>query len=72
MIAPCVIARPLETAERLLREAGVSSVEIKQTRPPKGGPSGPCRVIRQRATPSGIELVTAASALLAEREAPHD
>jgi hypothetical protein len=67
-----VIARPLDAAQRLLRQAGVELVEIKQTQPPRGGLKGPLRVIRQRATADGVELVVAASAPLPDGEDSHD
>ncbi len=59
---PLVLSRELDEAERLLREAGVESIEVKETAPPRRpGPAGPPRVVRQRFTPYGVELVVAAS-----------
>jgi hypothetical protein len=72
MSHPCVIARPLDGAQRMLREAGVTMVDVKQTMPPRGGPNGALRVIRQRAGSDGVEIVVAASAPLPETEACHD
>jgi len=72
MTVPCVIARPLEAAERMLGEAGVTAVEVTRTGPPRRPLSGPLRVIRQRAAPGGVELVVAGSAPLPETEACYD
>ena len=72
MSAPSVIARPLEAAERLLGDAGVAAVRVRRTQPPRGGPSGPLRVIRQRETRDGIELVVSPSVPLPQREKSHD
>jgi hypothetical protein len=72
MSAPSVIARPLEGAERLLGAAGVVAVGVERTQPPRGGPAGPLRVIRQRETSDGVELVVSPSLPLPERERSHD
>jgi len=72
MSAPSVIAMPLEAAERLLGDAGVVAVRVRRTQPPRGGPAGPLRVIRQRETHDGVELVVSPSAPLPERETSHD
>ena len=72
MTIPCVIALPLDAAQRLLRDAGVSAIGVTRTGPPRGGPIGVLRIIRQRATDAGVELVTSASVSLADREACHD
>jgi len=72
MNGPSVIARPLLVAERLLADAGVAAVEVQRTEPPRGGPAGPLRVIRQRETADGIELVVAPSVPLLNREEAHD
>ncbi len=72
MSVPCVIAMPVEVAERMLREAGVTVIKARHTAPPRGGLRGPLRVVRQRTIQDGIELVVAASAPLPEAEAPHD
>jgi hypothetical protein len=39
---------------------------VNQTSPPRAAPAGPLRVVRQRTTPAGVELVLAASVPLAE------
>ena len=68
MKEPSVIARPLPEARAVLEAAGVKVVAVVETRSPKGAPEGPLRVVRQRATPEGVELVTTASVPLVRRE----
>jgi hypothetical protein len=68
---PCVIAWPLDAAQRMLHDVGVSVIAVKQTQPPKGGLEGPLRVVRQRGTTDAVELVVAAAAPLPETEASH-
>lgn len=68
MKRPSVIARPLEEARRLLEEAGARAVEVVETGPPRGGPTGALRVVRERWTGEGVHLVVAASVVLAEEE----
>ena len=72
MSVPSVIARPLGAAERLLGDAGVVAVRVDRAHPPRGGPAGPLRVIRQRETRDGIELVVSPSVPLPEKEESHD
>jgi len=72
MNAPSVIARPLSEAQRILQAAGVQAVVTKQTSPPHGAPSGALRVVRQRLTSEGLELVVAPSAPLLEGTESHD
>jgi hypothetical protein len=69
-VIPLLLARELPEAERLLREAGVETIEVKQTAPPRRKqPAGPLRVVRQRRLEQGVELVVAASmALRCENE----
>ncbi len=59
-----VVGRPLEEARRLLEAAGVKLLNVLETRSPRGGPTGPLRVVRQRETAEGVVLTTAASAPL--------
>jgi hypothetical protein len=68
----CVIAMVLDDAERMLREEGVTAVDVIRTQPPRGGPAGPLRVVRQRQTHDGVELMVSPSAPLPEREKSHD
>lgn len=68
MREPSVIARPLPEARAILEAAGVKVVAVVETRSPKGAPEGPLRVVRQRATGEGVELVTTASVPLVRRE----
>jgi hypothetical protein len=72
MRTPSLLARPLPEARRLLEAAGVPLVEVKHTAPPRGAPSGPMRVVRQRSASDGVYLVAAASVSLAEGEDSHD
>jgi hypothetical protein len=72
MITPRAIALPMEAAQRLLRQQGETAIAVRQTRPPRGEPSGPLRVIRQLTSGGGVELVVAASIPLPDREASHD
>ncbi len=59
---PSVVGRELEQARRLLQAAGVTHVEVTETAPPaRRSPTGPLRVVRQRATEQGVSLVVAAS-----------
>ena len=71
-LQPSVIGRPLDIAEGMLREAGVTAVSVRRSQPPRGGPGGPLRVIRQREAAQGVELVVAASVPLPETEESHD
>ena len=68
MKAPSVIARPLPEARAILEAAGAKVAAVVETRSPKGAPGGPLRVVRQRVTPEGVELVTTASVPLVRRE----
>lgn len=61
MSIPCVVARPLAQARRMLEEAGVTVAAVKETAPPRGAPSGPLRVLRQRETDAGLELTAGRS-----------
>jgi len=72
MNVPTVVALRLDDAEAILREQGVSALEVKQTRPPGSTPGGPLRVLRQRTPPDGVELVVAASIPLLETEKNHE
>ncbi len=58
---PSVIGRPLEEAKALLEAAGVKLRNVLETRSPRGGPTGPLRVIRQQETAEGVVLTTASS-----------
>jgi len=68
MKAPWVIARPLSEARAILEAAGAKVTAVAETRSPKGAPAGPLRVVRQRVSPEGVELVTTASVPLIRRE----
>jgi len=68
MSVPWVVARLLSEARAILEEAGVQVGAVMETRAPGGAPEGPPRVIRQRATPEGVELVTTASVPSIRRE----
>ena len=72
MSHPCVLARRLDDAQRILDTAGVRVLGVERTAPPRGAPSGPPRVVRQRSTSEGVHLVTAASIPAAEGEDRHD
>jgi hypothetical protein len=71
MNAPHVVAWRLDEAEAVLQRQGVAIVNVKQARPPGSTPGGPLRVIRQRMSPEGAELVAAASIPLLETEKNH-
>lgn len=71
MNTPTVIALPLDQAEAVLQQQGVTIANVKQTRPPGAAPIGPVRVIGQRTSPTGVELVVAASVPLLETEKNH-
>ncbi len=64
MKAPSVICRSRSEAEGILREAGVRVTAIRRTAPAGGAPSGVERVVRQRGSEEGVELVVAASVVL--------
>ena len=64
MKAPSVIARELSEARRMLEDAGVTAAATTRTAPPGEAPSGPLRVVGQRETAEGVELVGAASVSL--------
>jgi hypothetical protein len=64
MRAPSVIARELSEARRILEEAGAAGAATRRTAPPGEAPSGPLRVVGQRETAEGVELVVAASVTL--------
>ncbi len=68
MSIPCVIALPVGEARRMLEEAGVAVAGTVETGPPEGAPSGPRRVVGQRAREEGVELVVAASVALSGEE----
>ncbi|MFB3880185.1 MAG: hypothetical protein ACE149_02925 [Armatimonadota bacterium] len=72
MTGSSLIALPLAAAREAVREHGGALPAVKQTRPPRGAPSGPLRVIRQRSVAGSLELVVAASVPLPETERPHD
>ena len=61
MKAPSVIGRLLPDAFEILEQAGIRVIETIRTSAPRGAPSGPLRVIRERARTEGVELVVAAS-----------
>ncbi len=66
---PDVVGRRLGEAVILLYEAGAAGVRIVRTSPPWAGrPKGVERVIRQRRTDGGVELVVAAEGYLRGRE----
>ncbi len=72
---PLVLSCELLEAERLLREAGVDLIDVTQTAPPRRRPpAGPPRVVRQRITARGVQLVVAPSVplLQASRAEPGD
>ncbi|MBN1459213.1 MAG: hypothetical protein JXA57_06740 [Armatimonadetes bacterium] len=71
MIVPTVVALLLDQAEAVLQQQGVAVASVKQTHPPEPIPVGPLRVIRQRTSPEGVELVAAASIPLLETEKNH-
>ncbi len=58
---PDVVALELTEAKKVLADAGIGNVQIKTTRPPRGGePVGEARVVRQRTLAAGdCELVIA-------------
>ena len=68
MSIPCVVARPLSEAKRVLEAAGILKATVAQTSPPQGAPAGPLRVVRQRSTSDGVELVVVGSVPLPERK----
>ena len=68
MKAPSVIARPLPEARAIIEAAGATVAGVVETRSPKGAPGGPLRVVRERVTPEGVELVTTSSVPLVRRE----
>jgi hypothetical protein len=72
MTPPCVIGRRLPQGEAILEAAGVRIALLRETRPSKGAPRGPLRIVRQRQIAGGVELVTAAALPLIEREQSHD
>ena len=65
---PLVLGRELGEGRYLLHEAGVDAIEIRLTSPPPVGRhsalAGPPRVVRQRVTAHGVELVVAGTVLL--------
>jgi hypothetical protein len=61
MKAPSVIGRLLPDALEILEQSGIRVIETTRTSAPRGAPSGPLRVVRERSRPEGIELVVAAS-----------
>jgi hypothetical protein len=67
--APSVIGRPLAEAQDILRQAGAAVARVDETRPPRGAPEGPLRVIRQQDTDDGVLLVVAASLMGPEKPA---
>ncbi len=72
MSRPSVLARSVADARRILEAAGVPVLCIEQTAPPGGAPTGPPRVVRERSTPEGVCLVTAASIPRPEGTDSHD
>jgi hypothetical protein len=68
MNRPSVIALPIGEAREVLDEAGVGVAATIQTGPPGGPPPGPPRVVRERGTEEGVELVVAASVTLSGEE----
>lgn len=66
-----VIARPLVEARSALEAAGVAAVVVATTAPPRGAPSGPLRVVRERWEGGRVCLVAAASLPLPEEEVGH-
>jgi hypothetical protein len=68
MKTPLVIARELSEARRVLAEAEVAAAAPTRTGPPGEAPCGPLRVVRQRETAEGVELVVAASVALSGGE----
>lgn len=58
---PDCIALKLDAATRMLERAGICSIEVIVTGPPRGGePAGDARVVRQRVSDEGnCELVVA-------------
>ncbi len=62
MSLPSVVGRELEEARRLLLAVGVTNIDVTETAPPAHRrPTGPLRVVRQRAREQGVSLVVAAS-----------
>jgi hypothetical protein len=72
MSAGSVIGRDLSDAQRILQQAGVSAVGVARTAPPGRAPAGPLRVVRQRTTAEGVQLVAAASVPLSGEGDRHD
>lgn len=58
---PSVVGRPLQEAKNQLERAGFKVLAILETRSPRGGPTGPIRVVRQQEIAEGVVLTTAAS-----------
>jgi hypothetical protein len=69
---PCVLARRLDAARRILAEAGVTVLSVTQTSPPKGPDSGPLRVVRAREEAEGVHLLVAAETAPAEAYDPNN
>jgi hypothetical protein len=68
MSGPSVVGRLLEEAERILAEHGIAVAEVKRTESPLRSPAGPLRVVRERRTPEGVQLLVAAMVPLPEPE----
>ncbi len=66
MTGPSVLARTATDARVLLEDAGARVLSVTETAPPRGAVSGPKRVVRERWTPEGVQLVVAGSLTLAE------
>jgi len=73
MSRPSVIARTLTEARQMLEAAGVQAIAVTYTSPPSGRvPAGPERVVRERMTLEGVELLVAASVPPPEGKDCHD
>jgi len=57
----------------MLEAAGVQAIVVTYTSPPSGkAPAGPQRVVRERMTPEGVELLVAPSVPPPEGKDSHD
>jgi hypothetical protein len=52
----------------LLEDAGTQVVGVTETAPTGRPPAGPARVVRERMTEEGVQLVTAASIALGDSD----
>ena len=72
MTSPCVLARRLDAARRILAGAGATVLSVTQTSPPRGPGSGPLRVVRAREETEGVHLLVAAETVPVEAYDPNN